>query len=78
VLTIQNIRAELKEAGVDDAKLEDRTLQQMIDRVSMNEEFTVAIADIKAGRGLEAGKTQPVTSASAVKKPPTGKSKRTR
>ena len=77
-LSVENVRAELKEAGVDDAKLDDRTLQQMIDHVTMNEEFTASIADIKAGRGLEAGKNQPITSASVVKKPPTAKSKRTR
>src|ERR1051326_2798903 len=77
-LSVENVSAELKEAGVDDAKLDDRTLQQMIDHVTMNEEFTASIADIKAGRGLEAGKNQPITSASVVKKPPTAKSKRTR
>lgn len=76
-LSVENVRAELKEAGIDDAKLDDRTIQQMIDRVTMNEEFTASIADINAGRALEAGKTQPLTSASAMKKP-TSKSKRTR
>ena len=76
-LSVENVRAELREAGVDDGKLDDRTIQQMIDRVTMNEEFAVSIADIKAGRALEAGKTQPLTSASAVKKP-TSKSKRAR
>jgi lipoprotein-anchoring transpeptidase ErfK/SrfK len=76
-LSVENVRAELKEAGVDDAKLDDKTIQQMIDKVTMNEEFTASIADIKAGRALEAGKTQPLTSASAMKKP-TSKSKRTR
>ncbi len=74
-LTVENVRAELREAGVDEAKLDDKTLQQMIERVNMNEEFAASIADIKAGRALEAGKTQPVTSASVVKKPSTGKSK---
>jgi len=77
-LTVENVQAELKEAGVGDANVDDKTLQQMIARVTMNEEFAASIADIKAGRGLEAGKTQPVTSASVVKKPPTAKSKRTR
>jgi lipoprotein-anchoring transpeptidase ErfK/SrfK len=78
-LTVESVRAELKEAGVDDAKLDDKALQQMIERVTMNEEFVVSVADIKAGRALEAGKTQPLTSASRVKKPTTApKSKRTR
>lgn len=79
--TVENLRAELKDAGVDDAKLDDRTLQQMLDRVTMNEEFTVSMADIKAGRGLEAGQTQPLTPANApAKKPPvtSGKGRRRR
>ena len=68
--TIESLRAELKEAGVEDSKLDDRTLQQMLDRVTMNEEFLVSIADIKAGRGLEAGQTQPLTAGNAPRKPP--------
>jgi lipoprotein-anchoring transpeptidase ErfK/SrfK len=66
--TIENLRAELKEAGVEDSKLDDRTLQQMLDRVTRNEEFVVSVADIKAGRALEAGKNQPLTTANAPKK----------
>jgi L,D-transpeptidase catalytic domain len=78
-LTVENVRAELKDAGVNDGTLDDKSLQQMIDRVTMNEEFTASIADIKAGRGLEAGKTQAVTAASVVKKPSAApKSKRQR
>jgi lipoprotein-anchoring transpeptidase ErfK/SrfK len=73
--TIENLRAELKEAGVDDSKLDDRTLQQMLDRVTRNEEFVVSVADIKAGRALEAGKTQPLTAANAPKKPPAASEK---
>src|ERR1043165_5686447 len=78
-LTLENVRAELKDAGVDDAKLDDKTIQQMLAKVTMNEEFLVSVEDIKAGRALEAGKTQPLTSASAPKKQPsTGKTKRRR
>lgn len=76
--TIENLRAELKEAGVEDSRLDDRTLQQMLDRVTRNEEFVVSVADIKAGRALEAGKTQPVTSANAPKKPPAASDKNRR
>lgn len=73
--TIENLRAELKEARVEDSQLDARTLQQMLARVTMNEEFVVSIADIKAGRALEAGKNQPVTSANAPKKPPVTRDK---
>ena len=78
--TIENLRTELQEAGVENSKLDDRTLQQMLDRVTRNEEFVVSVADIKAGRALEAGKNQPVTSANAPRKPATAgdKSRRRR
>jgi lipoprotein-anchoring transpeptidase ErfK/SrfK len=76
--TVENLRAELKEAGVPESQLDDRTLQQMIDRVSMNEEYVVSIADIKAGRALETGKTQPLTAASVSKKTPPANTNRKR
>ena len=78
--TIENLRAELKDAGVNDAQLDDRTLRQMLGRVNMNEEFAVSVVDIKAGRALEAGKNQPLIATSAPKKQPTtnGKGNRRR
>src|SRR6185295_4882616 len=69
--TVENLRAELKDNGVDESRLDDKTLQQMLDRVTMNEEFVVSTADIKAGRALAAGKTQPLTGALVSKKTPT-------
>lgn len=68
--TVEDLRAELKDAGVDEAKLDDKTLQQMLERVTMNEEFMVSVADIKAGRASAAGKTQPLTSESVSKNAP--------
>ncbi len=75
---IDELRAELKDAGIDDAKIDDRTLRQMLERVTTKEEFTVSVLDLKEGRGLEAGKTEPITIASVPRTPPvkTGKSKR--
>jgi len=67
--TVENLRAELQDFGIDESRLDDKTLQQMLDRVTMSEEFVVSIADIKAGRALAAGKTQPLTAASVGKKP---------
>ncbi len=77
---IDELRAELKDAGVDDARIDDQTLRRMLERVSTKEEFVVSIADLKEGRALEAGKTQPITNASVPKKQPatTGKSKKSR
>jgi hypothetical protein len=61
VSTLENLRAELSGAGVDVAKLDKQTLQQMLDRVSGKEGFRVNVADIKAGRAGAAGKQFPMT-----------------
>lgn len=77
--TVEDMRAELREARVDDSKLDDNTLRQMLERVTTAEEFVVSVADIKAGRALESGRSQPLTEASVPKKqPPVGKGKRRR
>ena len=55
--TIENLRADLQSAGVDSSAIDDQTLRQMRDRVTMNEEFVVSVADIKSGRSLAAGRT---------------------
>ncbi|HKQ75053.1 MAG TPA: L,D-transpeptidase [Blastocatellia bacterium] len=55
VSTLENLRAELSGAGVDAAKLDKQTLQQMLERVSVKEGFRVSIADIKAGRAVAVG-----------------------
>jgi lipoprotein-anchoring transpeptidase ErfK/SrfK len=67
--TLDNVRAELKDAGVDDASVDERTLGQMLARVTTSQEFAVSIADIKAGHPLDAGKNQPLIATSASKKP---------
>ena len=50
----------------------------MLDRVTMNEEFVVSVADIKARRALEAGTESAADLSNAPKKPPaaTGRNKR--
>lgn len=68
--TIENLRAELKGAEVADSTLDDDLLRRMLDRVSPTAEFAISLADIKAGRALEAGKNQPLTAASVPKKQP--------
>jgi hypothetical protein len=70
--TIENLRAELQTGGVDPSKLDDQTLRQMMDRVSMAEEFVVSVADIKASRALIAGRNQPLTEQSVKEKPTQG------
>ncbi len=66
--TAQNLRAELQSVGIDALRLDDQTLNQMLDRVNMNEEFKVNIADIKSGNALVAGTNQPLTSQSVIAK----------
>ena len=66
--TPDNLRAELQSAGIDASRLDDQTLNQMLGRVNMNEEFTVNVADIKSGNALVAGTNQPLTSQSVIAK----------
>jgi len=61
VNTIENLRAELSGAGVDAAKLDKQTLQQMLERVSRKEGFLASVADIKAGRAGAVGQQFPMT-----------------
>lgn len=74
--SIENLRAELQSSGVDPSKLDDETLRQLIDRVSMAEEFVVNIADIKASRALIAGWNRPLTEQSVIAKPSPQKPRR--
>jgi len=66
--TVDNLRAELQSVGFDASKLDDQTVKQMLERTNQNEEFTVSVADIKAGNALAAGANQPLTSQSVVAK----------
>ena len=58
--TIENLRSQLKEFGVDVTKLEDSVLKQMLDRVSGDKKFVVAIAEVGKGNALN-GKVEPLT-----------------
>ncbi|HZS04215.1 MAG TPA: L,D-transpeptidase [Blastocatellia bacterium] len=66
--TVENLRLELRSSGVDDARLDDRTLKEMLKRVSRRYAFVVSVADLKAGRALTAGRNVPLTG-NAQKKP---------
>lgn len=62
--SVSKLRVKLKAAGVDDAKLEETSLTQMIKHVNSNEEFIASLADINAGQALTHGRNQPLTSQS--------------
>jgi lipoprotein-anchoring transpeptidase ErfK/SrfK len=66
--TPENLRRELQDAHVDAANLDDNQLQQMIARVTNAEEFSVSVADLRAGRALAAGHNQPLIPGSTPKK----------
>jgi lipoprotein-anchoring transpeptidase ErfK/SrfK len=59
--TPERLRSALQAAGVDDSKLGDDVLRQMLGRVSRNDQFVVSVADIKSGHALDRGQTQPLT-----------------
>jgi hypothetical protein len=73
--TIENLRQELQDAGVDPSSLDDNTLRQMLSRVNMSEEFVVSVGDIKSGHALIAGRNQSLT-AQPVKAQPSNAGRR--
>lgn len=58
--TVERLRAELSENGVDASRLDEQTLERILERPSASEEFVVKISDLKAGRALEAGRAVPL------------------
>ena len=67
--TVDKVREELQSVAVDASKLDDGTLRQMLNRVNMNQQFVVSVADVKAGRALAAGQNQPLISQPPKKQP---------
>lgn len=59
--TEEKLLEELRSSGVDESTLDRGTLMKLIERVTDDEQFVVKIADIKAGRAFERGKTVPLT-----------------
>lgn len=58
--SVENLRVELKNHNVDTSGISDETLKAMIERVNDDSQFVVALSEIRAGRGLEAGRTEPI------------------
>jgi lipoprotein-anchoring transpeptidase ErfK/SrfK len=74
--TIENLRSELQTPGVDSSAIDDRTLQEMLNRVTMKDQYVVSVSDLKAGRALTAGRTEPLIAQAAKPAKPPRKSKR--
>jgi lipoprotein-anchoring transpeptidase ErfK/SrfK len=63
--TVERLREDLRAAGVDVSKLDEAALRQMIERVSASEKFVVRVSDIRRGRALTAGRTEPLVELAA-------------
>jgi lipoprotein-anchoring transpeptidase ErfK/SrfK len=66
--TVANLRAELKESGIEAEMLDDRTLEKMLARVNAKQKFVVNLNDLVAGRALTDGRTLPLVGSPAAKK----------
>jgi len=60
----------LQANSVDAARLNDETLNRLWARVNSNERFVVSLNDLRAGRALEAGRKEPLTSKSNKEEKP--------
>ena len=57
---VERLREDLRAAGVSGARLDAATLEGMIERASASEKFVARVSDIKRGRALSAGRTEPL------------------
>jgi len=58
--TVQAVRAELQQSGLDASTPDDAAIGAMLERVDRQKAFVVAVADLKAGKGVQAGTSEPV------------------
>ncbi len=58
--TVERLRAELGENGVDASRLDEQTLERILERASASEEFVVKVSDLRAGRALRNGRAKPL------------------
>jgi L,D-transpeptidase catalytic domain len=63
--TVERLREDLRAAGIDVSKLDEATLGQMIEKASASEKFVVRVSDIRRGRALTAGSTEPLVESNA-------------
>lgn len=66
--TVEKLRAELKENGVEAGMVDDATLKEMLARVNAKQKFAVSLDDLVAGRALTEGRTLPLVGSATVKK----------
>ncbi|HEX6185343.1 MAG TPA: L,D-transpeptidase [Pyrinomonadaceae bacterium] len=57
---VESLREELRGAGIDASKLDDATLREMLGKAGASKKFVVRVSDIRRGRALTAGRTEPL------------------
>ncbi len=65
--TVEELRAELEGYKIDVSKLDEAVLRKMLDSVTHDRKFVVALEDIRTGRAAEKGRTEPLTPYQAKK-----------
>ena len=58
--TVEKLRAELESYQIDVSKLDEKTLKAMLDKANGKQQFSVSLEDIRGGKALEKGKTEPL------------------
>lgn len=58
--TTANLRDELKTSGIDDGRITDAELENILKRATGKTQFVVSVENIKAGRETSGGRTMPV------------------
>ena len=66
--TVERLRAELRESGVEDSALDDETLREMLARVTRKTRFAVDVRSIEEGRALSDGRTLPLVGQPGARK----------
>jgi hypothetical protein len=63
--TVEKLRAELVESGMNASELDDATLKRMLARVNGKQKFVVSLESIAAGRALTDGRVLPLVGSAA-------------
>ncbi|HYN86533.1 MAG TPA: L,D-transpeptidase [Pyrinomonadaceae bacterium] len=58
--TVERLRAELISSGVDESRLDEETLREMLSRVTRRTQFVVPVAAVESGRVFEESRSRPL------------------
>ncbi len=74
--TVARLRDELRASGADDSRLDDATLQQLLDTVKRRTKFVVPVSSIREGRALTDGRAEPLLGRPSAPKRPASRRRR--